>query len=194
MTIVMMFPRTTVRARKNVGPAFICTLSTPGHQRLSRSSHCHDFRPSALSLRSRSYTCPYVQRPREAEHFVPNPYIKFAQVRSAGLPAPLLEHLPIKPVSLSADTAYNAGQMRQILEDRGVTAFTPHPSQAGIEHGARGGFEYRGDHLVFPQGKALNRAAYHRRTASYQYVARQKDCQACQVMEDPSIYPVIGVT
>ena len=132
MTIVTMFPRTTVRARKTSGlPFSFCTRSTPGHQTMSRSSHCHDFRPSALSLRSRAYTCPYVQRPREAEHFVPNPYIKFAQVRSAGLPAPLLEHLPIKPVSLSADTPYNAGQLRQILEDRGVTAFIPiHPRQA----------------------------------------------------------------
>ena len=32
---------------------------------------------------------------------------------------------------------------------------------------ARGGFEYRGDHVVCPQGKVLNRAGYHRRNASY---------------------------
>ena len=48
---------------------------------------------------------------------------------------------------------------------------------------ARGGFEYRGDHVVCPQGKILKRAAYHRRDASYQYVARQKDCQACPIKE-----------
>ena len=49
---------------------------------------------------------------------------------------------------------------------------------------ARGGFEYRGDHLVCPQGKVLKRAAFHRRTDSYQYVARQKDCQACPVKDE----------
>ena len=47
----------------------------------------------------------------------------------------------------------------------------------------RGGFEYRGDHVVCPQGKVLKRAGYHRRNASYQYVASQKDCQACPVKE-----------
>ena len=48
---------------------------------------------------------------------------------------------------------------------------------------ARGGFEYRGDHVVCPQGKVLKWAGYHRRNASYQYVASQKDCQACLVKE-----------
>ena len=46
---------------------------------------------------------------------------------------------------------------------------------------AGGGFEYRGDHVVCPQGKALKRAGYHHRNGNYQYVARQKDCQACPV-------------
>ena len=42
----------------------------------------------------------------------------------------LLEHLPLPPVSLAADTAYNAGRLRQILEERGVTAYIPiHPRQ-----------------------------------------------------------------
>ena len=93
----------------------------------------------------------------------------------------LLEHLPLPPVSLAADTAYNAGRLRQILEERGITAYIPiHPRQES-NMVARGGFEYRGDHVVCPQGKVLNRAGYHRRNASYQYVARQKDCQACPV-------------
>ena len=35
--------------------------------------------------------------------------------------------------------------------------------------------------MACPQGKVLNRVGYHRRNASYQYVARQKDCQACPV-------------
>ena len=37
----------------------------------------------------------------------------------------LLEHLPLQPVSLAADTAYNAGRLRQILEERGVTVIFP---------------------------------------------------------------------
>ena len=45
------------------------------------------------------------------------------------------------------------------------------------------GFEYRGDHVVCPQGKVLKQAGYHRRNASYQYLASQKDCQACPIKE-----------
>ena len=41
------------------------------------------------------------------------------------------------------------------------------------------GFEYRGDQIVFSQGKVLKRPGYHRRNASYQFVALQKDRQAC---------------
>ena len=96
----------------------------------------------------------------------------------------LLEELPIQPVSLAADTAYNAGRLRQILEERGITAYIPiHPRQESNMVG-RGGFEYRGDHVVCPEGKVLKRSAYHRRTDSYQYVARQKDCQACPVKRE----------
>ena len=95
----------------------------------------------------------------------------------------LLEQLPLQPVSLAADTAYNAGRLRQILEERGITAYIPiHPRQES-NMVARGDFEYRGDHLVCPQGKVLKRAAYLRRTDSYQYVARQKDCQACPIKD-----------
>ena len=46
---------------------------------------------------------------------------------------------------------------------------------------ARGGFEYRGDHLICPQGKALRRGAFHNRDRIFQYVARHKDCRACPV-------------
>ena len=95
----------------------------------------------------------------------------------------LLEHLLLPPASLAADTAYNAGRLSQILEERGVTAYSPiHPRQES-NMVARGGFEYRGDHVVCPQGKVLKRAGYHRRNASYQYVASQKDCQACPAKE-----------
>ena len=95
----------------------------------------------------------------------------------------LLEQLPIQPTSLAADTAHNAGRLRDLLDQKGITAYIPiHPRQES-NIVARGGFEYRGDHAVCPQGKMLKRAAYHRRNAGYQYVARQKDCQACPVKE-----------
>ena len=98
------------------------------------------------------------------------------------LPA-LLEQLPLQPITLTADTAYSAGRLRDLLERKGVTAYIPiHPVQES-NMVARGGFEYRGDHVVCSQGKILKRAAYHRRNASYQYVALQKDCQACPIKE-----------
>ena len=56
----------------------------------------------------------------------------------------LLEQLPLQPVSLAADTAYNAGRLRQTLEERGITAYIPiHPRQESNTV-ARGDFEYRG--------------------------------------------------
>ena len=40
----------------------------------------------------------------------------------------LLERLPLPPSSLAADTACNAGRLRQTLEERGITAYIPiHP-------------------------------------------------------------------
>ena len=45
------------------------------------------------------------------------------------LPA-LLEQLPIRPVPLAADTAYSVGQLRELIEDKGITAYIPiHPVQ-----------------------------------------------------------------
>ena len=91
----------------------------------------------------------------------------------------LLERLPISPVSLAADTAYSAGQFRQILEERGFTAYTPiHPVQANALV-SKGDFAYHGDHLVCRQGKMLYRSSWLKRDRAYQYVAHQKDCQAC---------------
>ena len=48
---------------------------------------------------------------------------------------------------------------------------------------AKGDFAYHGDHLICPQGKILRRKSMHRRSSSYQYVARQKDCQSCPVKD-----------
>ena len=45
----------------------------------------------------------------------------------------------------------------------------------------KGGFEYRRDHPICLQGKTLRRGAFHNRDRIFQYVARQKDSQACPV-------------
>ena len=96
----------------------------------------------------------------------------------------LLERLPLQPVSLTGDTGYNAGELRQLLEHRNITAYIPiHPLQES-NMVSTGGFDYRGHHLVCPQGKILNRGRFHNRGGVYQYVARQKDCQACPVKAD----------
>ena len=96
------------------------------------------------------------------------------------LPA-LLELLPIGGVSLAADTAYSVGQLRELLEGKGITAYIPiHPNQE-TSMVAKVDFIYRGDHLICPQGKTLRRSALQKRDRAYQYVAHQKDCQACPV-------------
>ena len=91
----------------------------------------------------------------------------------------LLEGLPLQPVSLAGDTGYSDGRLRHLLEEQDITAFIPiHPRQE-TSMVASGDFTYRGDHLTCPQGKTLRRGSYHKRQRAYQYVARQKDCQAC---------------
>lgn len=94
---------------------------------------------------------------------------------------PMLEKVPIKPVSLAADTGYRAGQLRQSLEDQGITAYIPlHPNQSSGKV-ARGEFVYLGDHLICSQGKILHRRPFRSRFQSYKYQALQSDCQGCPV-------------
>ena len=93
----------------------------------------------------------------------------------------MLPQLPISPESLAADTGYNDGRLRKHLDDLGITAYIPvHPNQERnmVE---KGGFDYRGDHLVCPEGKILRKYSYHKRDRRYMYVAHQKDCQQCPV-------------
>ena len=90
----------------------------------------------------------------------------------------LLERLPLQPVSLTGDTGYNAGELRQLLDHRNITAYIPiHPLQES-NMVSTGGFDYRGHHLVCPQGKILNRGRFHNRDGVYQYAARpvKADC------------------
>ncbi len=96
----------------------------------------------------------------------------------------LLERLPLQPVSLTGDTGYSAGKLRQLLEQRNITAYIPiHPIQESNIVSTRD-FDYQGHHLVCPQSKILNRGRFHNRDGVYQYVARQKDCQACPIKAD----------
>ncbi len=95
----------------------------------------------------------------------------------------LLNGLPLQPVSLAADTAYNVGELREHLAERGIVEYIPiHPKQASSMV-ANGGFAYHGDHLICPQGKILRRGGFHPRYHTYQYVARQRECQACPVKD-----------
>ena len=75
----------------------------------------------------------------------------------------LLDQLPMEPVSLAGDTGYNAGQLRELLEERDIKAYIPiHPIQEN-NMVAKGGFTFRGDHLVCPQSKTLPRTNFHRK-------------------------------
>ena len=84
----------------------------------------------------------------------------------------MLKQLPIKPETLAADTAYNAGRLRQHLEELGITAYIPIHANQEANMDARRGFDYRGDHLLCPQGKRLRRSTFHSRDRIYRYVAR----------------------
>ena len=93
----------------------------------------------------------------------------------------MLKQLPVKPQTFAADTAYRAGHLRKQLDDMGIVAYIPfHPNQQR-NMVAKGGFDYRGDHLVCPEGKVLRRSALLKQDRTYQYVARQHDCQRCPI-------------
>ena len=96
----------------------------------------------------------------------------------------LLERLPLPPVSLAEDTGYSVGQLRELLEEQGITAYIPIHSRQGASMVASGDFVHHGDHLICPQGKVLRRSAYHKRQRAYKYVAHQKDCQSCPIKEN----------
>ena len=60
----------------------------------------------------------------------------------------LIEKLPLQPVSLAGVTGYSEGQLRQLLEERNITAYIPiHPRQE-TSMVSTGDFAYQGDHLA----------------------------------------------
>ena len=95
----------------------------------------------------------------------------------------LIEKLPLPPVSLAGDSGYSDGRLRQLLEDRNIAAYIPIHTRHETRMVSTGDFVFHGDHLVCHQGKILRRGSFHKRSRTYQYVARQKDCQACPVKE-----------
>ena len=96
----------------------------------------------------------------------------------------LLEQLPIQPVSLTMDTGYSTGELRQILEDRGIKAYIPlRPVQEDTLVGP-GGFVYHGDRLVCPKGKTLYQSGFDKKEQRYMYTARREDCQACPIKNE----------
>ena len=95
----------------------------------------------------------------------------------------LIEKLPLQPVSLAGDTGCSEGQLRQLLEERHITAYIPIRPRQETSMVSTGDFAYQGDHLVCPQGKILRRDSFHRRSRTYRYVTRQTDCQSCPVKD-----------
>ena len=96
----------------------------------------------------------------------------------------LLEWLPIHPVSLTVDAGYSTGELRQLLEDRGIKAYIPlRPIQENTLVGPNG-FVYQGDHLICPQGKELHRRGFNEKEQRYIYTARREDCQAYPIKDD----------
>ena len=95
----------------------------------------------------------------------------------------LLDRLPLPPVSLAGDTGYSEGSLRELLEERNITAYIPIHTKQENSMVAKGDFVYHGDHLICPQGKVLRWSAFQQRTHTYQYVVRTKDCQACPVKD-----------
>ena len=110
--------------------------------------------------------------------------VTHASERESKAVPPLLDRLPLEPVSLAADTGYSEGSVRELLEERNITAYIPiHPRQE-TSMVSTGDFTWHVDHLICPQGKILRRGTFHKRSCTYEYVARQKDCQACPIKDN----------
>ena len=95
----------------------------------------------------------------------------------------LLDGLPLLPVSLAADTGYSEGSLRELLEERNITAYIPIHTKQENSMVAKGDCVHHGNHLICPQGEALRRKSFHRRSRSYRYMAQQRDCQACPIKD-----------
>ena len=98
------------------------------------------------------------------------------------------EQLPIRPASLAADTGYNDGRLRQHLKELDITAYIPvHPNQERSMV-AKGGFDYRGDHLMCPEGKRLRRGALEKEGPSIHVRCSSEGLPAVSYQEQKLAY------
>ena len=51
--------------------------------------------------------------------------VTHASERESKVVATLIEKLPLRPVSLAGDSGYSDGRLRQLLEERNITAYIP---------------------------------------------------------------------
>ena len=91
----------------------------------------------------------------------------------------LLEEVPIKPDSLTADSAYSAGELRKYLRDQEITHYIPTRFKQESGLAVKHGFEYHEGYLICPEGKKLRRTALIPRENTFRYNASQKDCRIC---------------
>ncbi len=115
--------------------------------------------------------------------FILSRRVTHASERESKAVPDLLEGLPLPPVSLAADAGYSEGSLRELLEERNITAYIPIHTKQENSMVAKGEFVYHGDHLICPQGKVLRRTTFQQRTGTYQYVARTRDCLACPIKD-----------
>jgi len=95
----------------------------------------------------------------------------------------LLGGLPIAPKSLTADSSYSVGELRQYLRDQNITAyipFSPHQKKGII---LRRDFEYHEEYLICPEGRKLKRGRFYPQDNTFRYGASQKECRACSRKE-----------
>ena len=67
--------------------------------------------------------------------------------------AALIEKLPLHPASLAGDSGYSDGRLRQLLEERNITACIPIHTRHATSMVSTSEFVYHGGHLVCPEGK-----------------------------------------
>ena len=87
------------------------------------------------------------------------------------------------PVSLAGDTGYSEGSLRELLEERNLTAYIPIHTKQENSMVAKGDFVYHGDHLSVPRARCCIVTLSSNGLGTYQYVARTRDCQSCPIKE-----------
>ena len=91
----------------------------------------------------------------------------------------LLEEVPLKPESLTADSSYSVGELRKHLQDQNITDYIPIHSKQKSGIAVRQGFEYHEGYLICPEGKKLKRSTFYPQDNTFKYQASRKDCRAC---------------